>query len=69
MQLFADAKQFSTPEQKLEPLARGIAMLERALSSGDVKTGAMAELERKLEAANEKKAELEVQVEKKKQAQ
>ena len=66
MQLFADAKQFSTPEQKLEPLARGIAMLERALSSGDVKTGAMPELEKKLEAANEKKAELEVQVEKKK---
>ena len=64
MTLFAEAKQFSAPEQKLEALAHGIATLERALSSGDVKTGARPEMERKLEAANKKKAELEVQVKK-----
>jgi alpha-tubulin suppressor-like RCC1 family protein len=67
IQLLIEVKQYDEPEQKLEPLVEGIAMLERALRSGHVKTAAMPELKKKLAAANKKKVELEAQVENKKQ--
>ena len=64
--LFKSAKDYE-PEQKRDSFVEGIAMLERALNSGNIKAAAVEGTKKTLQGAQKKKLELDAQVEQLKQ--